>query len=149
LEGFERIYSAYSAAVYRIGVLFLKDESAAEDITQDCFLRLLERESFSSDEHAKAWLLTVARNLCVNALKRLKRTVPISEFLPAADDSRGVMEELYKLPADDRAAVYLFYYEGYSSKEVAKLLKITDAAVRARLKRARERLKELLEGENE
>ncbi|MDR1092943.1 MAG: RNA polymerase sigma factor [Clostridiales bacterium] len=149
MEDFERIYSAYSPAVYRLGVLYLKNGSAAEDVTQDCFVKLLERGGFQSESHIKAWLLTVARNLCFNALRRAKRQVPLDEYIPAAPDGRAVMSEMYALPPDDRAAVYLFYYEGYASREIARFLQTTDAAVRARLKRARAKLKQILEDVNE
>jgi RNA polymerase sigma-70 factor (ECF subfamily) len=148
LENFERIYNAYSPAVYRLGVLYLRDKGAAEDITQDCFLKLFVKKDFASDDHIRAWLLTVARNLCINALKKNKRFVPLDDYLPAPEPvSKAVMEELYKLNSEDRAAIYLFYYEDYPTKEIAKMLKTTDAAVRARLKRARAELRDILEEE--
>jgi len=145
LEDIERIYTDYSAAVYRLSVLILRDRYAAEDVTQDCFVRLMRQNGFNSEGHVKAWLLTVARNLCFGMLKRRNRSVPLNEHIPATESGRQVLEELYRLREDDRAAVYLFYYEGYASREIAEMWGATDAAVRARLKRARKNLKELLE----
>ena len=146
MEDFERIYNSYSGAVYRMGILYLRDKAAAEDITQDCFLKLFIKREFASEDHIRAWLLTVARNLCINALKKNKRYTPLDDYLPAPEPvSKAVMDELFKLSSEDRAAVYLFYYEDYPTKEIAGMLKTTDAAVRSRLKRARAELKNMLE----
>ncbi|MDR3319236.1 MAG: sigma-70 family RNA polymerase sigma factor [Clostridiales bacterium] len=146
---FERIYDEYSPLLYRLGLLYLGNGAAAEDLTQDCFVKLYERGAeFGGEGHLKGWLITVARNLCRNAVKKNARTVPLTYDLPAKPQKTDyALAEIFKLNASERAAVYLFYYEGYTSKEIAGLTKSTDAAVRSRLKRARGELRELLTDE--
>ena len=143
---FERAYKEYSAVIYRIGILFFRDASKAEDIVQDCFVKLFSLKPRIADEgHLKGWLITVARNLCRTQAKRDRRTVPLDENIPCFAEEDGVLGEIMRLPELDRTVVYLHYYEGYASKEIASFLRVTDGAVRARLKRARAELKTILE----
>ena len=142
---FERVYKEYSAVIYRIGILFFRDASKAEDIVHDCFVQLFKTKPGITDEgHLKGWLITVARNLCRSQAKRDRRTVPLDENLPYFPTENPVLGEIMRLPELDRTVIYLHYYEGYASKEIASFLSVTDGAVRARLKRARAELKTIL-----
>ena len=143
---FERVYKEYSAVVYRIGILFFRDASKAEDVVQDCFVKLFSAQPRIADEgHLKGWLITVARNLCRTQARRDRRTVPLEEDIPCSPSENAVLGEIMSLPELDRTVVYLHYYEGYASKEIASFLRVTDGAVRARLKRARAELRTILE----
>lgn len=142
---FERIYADYAATVYRIGFLFFRCRADAEDIVSETFIRLYEKKrDFSDENHLKAWLITVAKNICRNRYRSNKNIQPLGDNIPYAQDYT-VMPELYKLEPNMRIAVYLFYYERYETKEIARMIRTTDAAVRTRLKRAREKLKKILE----
>lgn len=142
---FERVYGDYAAMVYRIGFLFFRSRAEAEDVVADTFVKLFEKtRDFSEENHLKAWLITVAKNICRNKYRSNKIILPLSNQIPY-EENGAVMSELYKLEPNERVAVYLFYYERYRTKEIARMLNTTDAAVRARLKRARAKLKRLLE----
>ena len=73
-------------------------------------------------------------------------TLPLWEDLPAPEpEERLELEEFYALPPQEREAVHLFYYEGYSTQEISQIVKCRPGTVRARLSRARTRLRALLD----
>lgn len=146
---FERIYREYSALIYRIGILYFRDAALAEDVVHDCFVKLFEKQPHIRDEgHLKGWLITVARNDCRTKAKHDRRLSPLYDDIRGEEfPDNGVLREVMRLPELDRTVVYLHYYEGYASKEIASFLKVTDGAVRARLKRARAALRLSLEDE--
>ena len=127
--------------------------SDSDDIFQETFLKLLSHKGeFRDDEHIKAWLIRVTVNFCKmhhrSAYSRYK--AELDENIPAntADDAivrQSVTGAVMKLTEKYRVPVLLFYYYGYSCEEIGKILKISHAAVRTRLKRARNSLKTELE----
>ena len=98
---------------------------------QETFLRAFSWDKpFQSEEHEKAWLIVTASNLCKDALKRARRRdEPLEEHgeLTAPQHSSEVLEAVLALPEDYKAAVYLYYYEGRSAKEIASLLNCPQA----------------------
>ena len=145
----------YADTVRRICMVHLKNEADTEDIFQTVFLKyLLSSVVFENDEHEKAWLIRVTINACKDLLKSFFRskTVSLEEVLeqPAAPNQEyhDVMKAVLSLPEKYRDAIYLYYYEGYSVKEISVILKISEAAVKQRLKRARTKLKIELEAES-
>lgn len=151
-EIFAKAVDAYTASVYRHAFFYLHNHHDAEDICQETFLKLYtEKSAFSDEEHIKAWLLRVCSNLCKNLLRRKKHTdtLPLEEALAVSGES-GWDETLalvFSLPPVYSAALYLYYYEGYRTAEIASLLGEKDATVRSHLKRGRELLKKLIGGE--
>ena len=152
---FDRYVGMYRSSVTRAALCILRDADEAEDIAQDVFLRLYTYTGcFDGDEHVRAWLLRCAANMSIDALRsyRRKNTVPLSEISEqSAPESRedAVMPAVMTLPPKLRIAVYLHYYEGYSVAETAAILKISQSAVKWRLKSGREKLKVLIKGEIE
>ena len=143
---FDRIYKEYSSMVYRIGILFFKSAHFAEDVVQDCFLKLFTTSPNITDErHLKGWLIVTARNICRNLIKKNSRIVPLDENIPFFDKDNDVLRAIMTLKEKDRTVVYLHYYEGFTTKEIAAAMRATDGAIRARLKRARLQLKNYLE----
>ncbi len=138
----------YSGMVYRIAYSYMKSSADSEDIMQEVFLKLYTaRKEFSSSEHVKAWLIRVTVNIAKNELKahRRKNTELIDEALPSSiSDNTELHEALQELGEEHRIVVYLYYYEGYSVREIAKLLGISEDNVKTRLKRARAKLKAFL-----
>ena len=138
--------------VFRAAVAIMGDKADAEDVVQDVFLKLFEKQpDFESLEHETAWLIRVAVNLCKSRLRlhRRKKTVPLLDIYPAENDRQhDLMQTVLSLPAKYRAIIHLFYYEGYSTKEIAEITEQKEAAVRQQLTRARHMLKDFLEGEN-
>lgn len=146
----------FGSTVYRLSLCRLQNISDAEDVYQDVFLRLLEQDaSHWDDAHTKAWLIRTTLNRCADLGRfRLRRpTVPLEAIAEcsATVDSRHaeVWEAVSALPVKLRTAVHLHYAEGYSTEEIAHLLSVPPATVRTRLRRAREKLKNLLGGDDD
>lgn len=110
------------------------------------FLKLMEQRKVQPGKE-KAWLMQVTANECRSLLRSSwwKRTVPLDETIPApARQEREVFHSVMTLAPKYRVVVYLFYYEGFSTDEIARMLKITRSAVTTRLTRARRTLKDEL-----
>jgi len=153
----ERAVEAFSDMIYRIAINILKNPSDAEDVMQESFYRLCRSEkTFASQEHLRNWLIRVT----INESKKLRRsawfrhTVPMDLQMPEREtvcvdqDRAATWEAIQSLPEHYRTVVYLYYYEGVSAKDIAKILKKNPSTVQTWLMRARERLrKSLLGGE--
>ena len=141
----------FHSSVYRLALSCVKNEAEAEDICQTAFCRLLDYNGeFAAAENCRAWLFRVTVNLSKNLLKskRFTRTAELDENIPArhgfSDEETALWETVSKLPPKYRAAIHLYYYEGYSVKEIADMTGDSVSAVTTRLARAREKLKKLL-----
>lgn len=147
------IYHRHVDTVYRICYSFMKNIPDTEDMVQETFLRLMNSaNSFMSEEHEKAWLIVTASNLCRDTLKKWWRHVeniedPSLGLKQPPFEIDGVLDAILKLPADQKTAVYMYYYEGYSTAEIAEYLHCPHATVRSRLSRARKTLKRKLGGD--
>lgn len=149
----EALIDTHTNTLYRTALAILGNPAEAEDAVQDTFLRYLEtRPQLRDSEHEKAWLLRVIINACRSRLRAAKRH-PLTELLdsyPAHGlEESAVVEAVLALPPRERAAVHLFYYEGYSTQEIAALTGQRPGTVRSHLSRARVRLRGILEGEND
>ena len=144
--------TCYGDSLYRLATVLLRDPEQAKDAVQDCFLRYIRKApSFQDGEHEKAWLIRVTTNVCNDYLRARKRQSTLS--LEAVQD-RGVSEDhaqilgaLASLELPYRSVLHLHYVEGYSVAEIAQMLKLTQAAVKKRLQRGRELLRQAYEGE--
>lgn len=143
-EAIRQAVELYGDMIYRLALHYLKDSFDAEDVVQEVLLALFLRDI--PENRRKAWLLRVTINKSLDVLRKRKRQRPL-EAEPSAGHGEGMSlsEELKELSALDRELVYLYWYEGYSSKEIGKLVKMSDGAVRKRLERAKKKLRELLE----
>ena len=144
----DRIYADYSDMVYRLALVRCGSRSDADDVFQEVFLRLVRKSpEFESEEHAKAWLIRVTLNCSYKLLGSAwnRRTEPLSESFEIRDryDS-GVFDAVQSLPEKYRTVIHLFYYGGYSGAEIARMLRISESAVRTRVQRAKEKLREAL-----
>ena len=151
-DSIEKYVKKYRPMVYRLAYSMVRRCEDAEDISQDVFVRLCRfRGEFDSEEGARAWLCRVAINLAKDMLKSANRrcTAELTEDIPAktAEDT-GLLEAIQRLSPEDTAVLYLFYYEGYSVKDIARIRRSTSAAIRTRLSRARERLRKMLTEED-
>ena len=141
----EALVSQNENRLYRAALSLLGDPQEAEDAVQDAFVRYLERAP-EELENPGAWLMRVLVNNCKSRLRLAWRRVgPLPDALPApAMEEREVLEELFALPPADRAVLHLYYYEGYTTDEVARITGQRPGTVRNRLSRAREKLRRLL-----
>ncbi len=151
----ERIVDKFAPNVYRLAYARTGSRADAEDIMQEVFLRLMRRDPvFRDDEHCKAWLLRTAANRASDLFRTAwhRHTAPLEEGCAVAvpgPEAGGVLEAVLALPETYRVPVHLFYYEGLSVAEIAAVLGKSEGAVKTRLSRARELLRESLKGEME
>ncbi|MDR1669171.1 MAG: RNA polymerase sigma factor [Oscillospiraceae bacterium] len=145
---FERVVRGNAQKLYKTALAVTGNAGDAEEVVQDCCLRLWEKKPvFESESHETAWLIRVTVNLAKNRLSSAwrQRTVPLTESVPARGrEERELLDVISKLPGPDRAVIHLFYYEGYSTAEIAQIVRRRESTVRSRLTRAREKLKGLL-----
>ena len=147
------IYNRQVDTVYRICYSFMKNIPDTEDMVQETFLRLLSSGViFQSESHEKAWLIVTASNLCKDTLKKWwRKTEDISDpslsLQQPPFEINSVLEAILELPKDQKTAVYMYYYEGYSTADIARYLGCPHATVRSRLSRARKALKLQLGGD--
>lgn len=145
----ERLLKEYGNPVLRLAYSYLHNMQDAEDILQETLIRYLQSVPvFENSEHEKAWLLRVAVNLSKNRIdyNRLRETDELDEKLQQEEreDLAFVWEAVRELPEHYREVIHLYYYEGYSTKEIAKILQSRESTVRSNLKRGREKLKAVL-----
>lgn len=147
------LFSEFGDMVYRLALVRTRSSTDAEDITQEVFLRCFRSApSFLSKEHQKAWLIKVTIN-CSNSLLSSafrKHTVALDALgEPSSEDElpdSTVYDAVMQLPDKMRTAVHLFYYENYSVKEIAEIMRSSESAVKTWLFRSRSILKNKLKG---
>ncbi|MGN1341385.1 MAG: RNA polymerase sigma factor [Oscillospiraceae bacterium] len=154
-QNVEKYVRLYHAMLYRVAFSYLRSRADAEDVCQDAFLRLMKYPGeFPADEDCRRWLIRVAVNLSKNLLKYRHIHGEPQDPLDAADipAEQAAESELLPLiktlPPEYGTVIHLFYYEGYSAKEIAQILDISVTAVTSRLSRGRRRLKTLLTEED-
>lgn len=137
--------------LFLISLSFTQNHNDAEDILQNVFLKLWKYDKpFENDNHIDKWLTAVCVNESKNQIKHpfKKRSVPFEDLKEAyafeEDSSYDLFNAVMRLPAKERIVIHLFYYEDMPVKDIAKLLKIKESAVKTRLHRARKELKEHL-----
>lgn len=155
------LYERYSDMVFRTAVLYLKNQEDAYDIVHIVFEKLLRKNiRFRDEEHSKAWLLRVTVNACKDQLKSAYRKKQVSleeqqekgcDYSFREREGKEQYEELLqaivKIPEVYREVIYLYYFEGYNTKEIAKIAGKSASAIRSRLAKARVLLAEILKEE--
>lgn len=136
-------------------MIHLKSYHDAEDIFQTVFLKyVLSPVQFESEEHERAWFIRVTINACRDFFKDFFRNhvVPLEELIHKGEeltsDDNEVLEAVLSLPVKYREAVYLYYYEGYTAVEIARILKKNKNTVYTLLTRSKKLLREMLGGDN-
>jgi len=145
---YEQIVRKNIDTVYRIAISYTKTPADADDIVQQTFMKLLTKKVlFTDEEHVKRWLIRVCINECNSLFSSFWRknvdSIDAMTVEPefTMQESSELYEAIKELPAKCSIVIYLFYYEGYSSKEIADILHIKEATVRTRLVRARKLLR--------
>lgn len=148
-DAFSFAFKQFTDTVYRIALHNTSNFSDAEDVTQEVFIKLLEsNKAFRDSEHLKAWLIRVTINLCRDKMKKLSRETLVESVLPynRGEEKTDVLEAVKALPEKYRNAVYLHYYEGYTAKEIGKILDAKENTVLSWLSRGRDALRKELDG---
>lgn len=153
-QEFETAYGLYADMLYRLSFSYMKNKEDAEDVVQEVFTKYFCGIHLPMNaEQEKAWFLRVTINQCHDTLRKkgYRTHASLDEVAEVAvqeeTDIGPLQEALQKLPEQNRGVVILHYLEGYSVEEIAKILQISSSAVKMRLKRSREFLKEELEKE--
>ena len=151
LNGFvQTAVDKYSKTVVKTAFSYLKNTADAEDVMQEVFLSLMQKQpEIKSEEHLKAWLLRVTINKCKNHLKSgwFKNNNPLMEDLPyLSQEQNELLTAVLALDVKYRMPIHLFYYEGYSIKEIAEILDERVATIGTRLARGRIILKNEIGG---
>lgn len=154
-EELSRIYSRHVNTVYRVCFMFMKNQADTEDMVQNTFLRLMRDGTvFQSEEHEKAWLIRTATNLCKDHFRHWwSKTVGMDNAadiaVTQAFETDGNLEKVLALPPKYKTPIYLYYYEGYSTVEIARILGRKESTVRSWLHKGRQILKMEMEGDLE
>lgn len=146
----EKMIEKYSDMVYRLALTRTKSKENSEDVYQEVFLRLSKKlPDFENEEHEKAWLIKVTINCSKNLLssKFLKYSTEMNEDITFETKERhDIYYAVQELPLKYRTIIHLYYYENYKINEISKILKINENTIKSRLSRAREKLKQKVEG---
>jgi len=131
----------------------MKNQHDTEDMVQNTFIKLMKDDTqFQSEEHEKAWLIKTATNLCKDHFRSWwSKRVSMDEVAELAVDdsllSNDALKMVLELPDKYKTAVYMYYYEGYSTVEIAKILGKKESTIRGYLHTGRKLLKLEMEGD--
>ncbi|GHV18418.1 hypothetical protein FACS18949_14330 [Clostridia bacterium] len=147
------IYERHKNTVYRVCFAYMKNPADTEDVVQDTFIRLIKSgTSFASEEHEKAWLIRTATNLCKNVMRNWwRKRENLEDYENLQGNENVEIDEVFSvvmaLPDKYKTVVYLYYYEGYDSVEISKILDKPQSTIRNYLHEARGVLRETLGGD--
>lgn len=146
---FSDLYTKYANDLYRICLLYLKRKEEAEEAVSEAFVRVMERKpSFENEAHEKSWLIKTAVNICKNICRspwknRIQSDEDVTLYLSEPEEL-SLMEEILSLPPKYRVILYLHYYQGYKTNEIAEMMNMKQSTILSRLSRGRKQLRELL-----
>lgn len=153
---FVALYNRYKGPVYTFCARYVLDRALAEDLMQEAFVRAYEnRERLAHVGSFKAWVFTIARNACLNHLRKAGRTEPLGTREPLATETpiarlekseqvQMVQEVLARLSPEYREVIVLREYQGLAYDEIAAVTRTTVSSVKSRLFKARRKIGVLL-----
>ncbi len=151
---FEAFYERHWKYVYRLCYTYMRSSAEAEDCTEDVFVKVFTGEfQFNDEIHERKWLTVTAMNLCRDRLKswKHKAVTPLDDepepAAPEPEDHSDVLEAVQSLPVKYKDVIWLYYYEGYQTEEIAQILGSPPSTIRNRMRDARRLLKDKLGGE--
>lgn len=147
----DTLVQRYHQNLYAVAYSVCSNREDAEEAAQDAFIQYhISKKEFDSEEHIRAWLIRVTINKAKNAAKSFWRCnrISLEDQLATlsfeSEEASQVFESVMQLAPKYRIVVHLFYYEDYSVREIAEILKISEANVKTRLSRARAMLRDTL-----
>lgn len=154
---FRKFYDRQVKRVYRLAMVMMGNISDAEDVTQTVFLKAWEKKpDFRDADHEIAWILTTTRNQCKDIHKsfyRRKRAdlenAPEPQVTLETQMDSEIWEALQSLAEKYRMVLYLYYYEGYSVRELSVILRRRESTLQTQLATGRKQMKSLLESKGE
>lgn len=153
-EEFETAYKKHADVLYRLALSYLKNKEDAEDAVQDAFVKYFCGFHLPvSEDQTRAWLIRVTINHCHDLLRKRSYRMhdsleDVVELVAAEEpETKDLLELIRNLPDKYKDVIILHYLEGYSVEEAAGILGVSPSAIKMRLKRGRESLREELEKE--
>lgn len=150
----ENVIWQYQDRLYKISFSVCKNTADAEDVVQDTFVKYHQsKKQFESEEHMRAWLIRVCINLSKNVVTSLwnRNRIPWDEHIEGfyfeEESDRRLFDAVMSLPLKYRIAIHLFYYEDYSVREIAQVIRKQEGTVKSHLSRGRKLLKQQLKEE--
>jgi RNA polymerase sigma-70 factor (ECF subfamily) len=165
-----QLYDRYNRLVFSLALAIVHDRETAEEITLDVFMRIWQKAALYHPEQAKVstWLTHITRNHAIDVLRR-RRVRPeqnafeLDDEGPRSDPAAPTPAEsaevsirrariqaaLVRLPADQRQALFLAYFEGYSHTQIADALRQPLGTIKTRMRLALQKLRELLQDEQD
>lgn len=150
-EQLGQIILASEDTLYHVAKTLLNNDADCSDAIQETIVKAFTNlHTLRQDSYAKTWLIRILINECYAVMRREKRIVSLEEYqceetASEEADYSDLYEAVSQLKPKIRICVTLYYLEGYSVRETAKLLGTTESAVKKRLARAREMLRSELE----
>ena len=150
-----RLVETYQTALLHICYMILHDEALAEDAVQETYIKAYKSlESFRGESSEKTWLFHIGMNVCRD-MKRARwfryvdrRVTPDTLVIPtvdANDDHEDLAQAIVHLPDKYKEVILLHYYQNMNVRDIAQTLGLAPSSVSNRLKKAREKLRVLLE----
>ena len=139
----EEVIDAYGDMVTRICIVNLRNSDDAKDCFQEVFIKLYKHGMIENPDHLKHWLIRVTVTTCKDYRRVFyKKTINIEDVL-IQDKKKDyvLLPVILDMPTRYKNVLYLYYYEGYKTDEIAEILKMNSNTVKSRLKRGREILK--------
>lgn len=152
-EAMRELMKIYKNRIFNFVFRIVKDKEKATDLTQEVFIRAYFKiNSFKKGSKLSTWLFTIASNLSRSELRK-KKITDFLKFVPHKlvvhdhpGNSNGIEHFLNQLKPDYRIPFVLKEVEGFSTEEIANILKIPEGTVKSRIFRAKETLRNLIEG---
>lgn len=164
VQSFKCIYSSYFRLIYSSALAVTNNKAAAEDVTSEFFVKLWESpfEGFSEEKGShRRWLAVCARNLAVNYIRKFGKEALIDETADGEEsfsdsssvtdteeriaDKTLISDALSQLDETEREVIHLKHYCGYTLREIAKILGITQGTAAWRCRSGEKKLRKLLE----
>lgn len=150
----EELIELYQNNLFAVAFNVCKNAEDAEDVIQDVFIQYhTGRKEFESETHIKCWLIRATINRSKNIVKSFwkRNKTPLEDYMETLsferEEDMNLFESVMKLPEKYRVVIHLFYFEDYSTREIAGILRLGESNVKARLMRGRQMLKDMLREE--
>ena len=153
-EQFDFVYKEYAKELLQIAYGYTKNKEDSIDITQNAYIAVLEsNKRFESNEHIKYFLIRVTINESINFVKSYskKKVLCNNDIIMNIPETKkdelpyDISEIVNTLPEKYKTIIVLYYYDGMKIKDISKVLKMKESAVKKRLERARNLVKEIIE----